>query len=49
LLAHQVNREGKGKCSQSALGTLAVKACGYKFVALDLADFKSGSLHVATK
>jgi uncharacterized protein len=27
----------------------AVKACGYKFVALDLAGFKSGSLHAATK
>lgn len=27
----------------------AVKACGYKFVTLDLAGFKSGSLHAATK
>jgi uncharacterized protein len=29
--------------------TAAIKACGYKFVALDLAGFKSGSLHAATK
>jgi len=27
----------------------AVKACGYRFVTLDLAGFKSGSLHAATK
>jgi uncharacterized protein len=29
--------------------TAAVKACGYKFITLDLAGFKSGSLHAATK
>jgi pyridinium-3,5-biscarboxylic acid mononucleotide sulfurtransferase len=29
--------------------TTAVKAAGYKFVTLDLAGFKSGSLHAATK
>jgi uncharacterized protein len=29
--------------------TERIKACGYKFVALDLAGFKSGSLHAATK
>jgi pyridinium-3,5-biscarboxylic acid mononucleotide sulfurtransferase len=29
--------------------TAAVKAAGYKFVTLDLAGFKSGSLHAATK
>ena len=27
----------------------AVKACGYKFVTLDLSGFKSGGLHAATK
>jgi uncharacterized protein len=29
--------------------TRALKAAGYKFVTLDLAGFKSGSLHAATK
>jgi len=29
--------------------TEGVKACGYKFVTLDLAGFKSGALHAATK
>jgi pyridinium-3,5-biscarboxylic acid mononucleotide sulfurtransferase len=29
--------------------TAAVKGCGYKFVTLDLAGLKSGSLHAATK
>ncbi len=29
--------------------TAAVKGCGYKFVTLDLAGFKSGALHAATK
>ena len=29
--------------------TAAVKACGYKFVTLDLGGLKSGSLHAATK
>jgi pyridinium-3,5-biscarboxylic acid mononucleotide sulfurtransferase len=29
--------------------TAAVQHCGYKFVTLDLAGFKSGSLHAATK
>jgi uncharacterized protein len=29
--------------------TAAVKAAGYKFVTLDLAGFKSGGLHAATK
>jgi uncharacterized protein len=29
--------------------TAAVKACGYKFVTLDLTGLKSGSLHQATK
>jgi uncharacterized protein len=29
--------------------TAAVKRAGYKFVTLDLAGFKSGSLHAATK
>jgi pyridinium-3,5-biscarboxylic acid mononucleotide sulfurtransferase len=29
--------------------TAAVKGCGYKFVTIDLAGFKSGALHAATK
>jgi len=29
--------------------TAAVKAAGYKFITLDLAGFKSGGLHAATK
>jgi uncharacterized protein len=29
--------------------TAALKKCGYKFITLDLAGFKSGSLHAATK
>ena len=30
-------------------GFSALKACGYKFVTLDLGGFKSGGLHAATK